>query len=222
MRVRKQNEQLERSWNENAEAWTKVVRERAIESRRLATDAAIIDAVMAHAPTRVLDVGCGEGWLARSLLARAVDVAGFDGSAALVEAARAAGSGEIHHLTYDEFAARPGPGLFDVVVCNFALLHEDIGGLLRACSASLEEKGVVIIQTAHPWAVGGTYENGWRVETFAGFGPDFREPMPWFFRTLESWVNVIREAGMRVERLREPLHPEGGQPLSLLIEASRC
>ena len=38
------------------------MRERRIESRRLVTDAAIVQAILALAPKRVLDMQCGEGW----------------------------------------------------------------------------------------------------------------------------------------------------------------
>jgi hypothetical protein len=50
-------EQLALSWQANADAWTSAVREQRIESRRLVTDAAILQAVLALSPARVLDVG---------------------------------------------------------------------------------------------------------------------------------------------------------------------
>ena len=57
-------------WQSNANAWTQAVRSASIESRRLATDQAVVDAVMRARPSRVLDVGCGEGWLTRALSTR--------------------------------------------------------------------------------------------------------------------------------------------------------
>ena len=72
----------------NASAWSAAVRERRIESRRTVTDAAIVAAVLEQNPRRVLDVGCGEGWLARALSAHGIDVTGIDTSAPLIEAAR--------------------------------------------------------------------------------------------------------------------------------------
>ncbi|HSK40392.1 MAG TPA: hypothetical protein VK943_11555, partial [Arenibaculum sp.] len=55
------------SWTANAGLWTQAVRSGAIASRRLATDDAVVRAVAARRPRRVLDLGCGEGWLARAL-----------------------------------------------------------------------------------------------------------------------------------------------------------
>lgn len=55
------------AWRRNAAPWTAAVRGRQIESRRLMTDRAMVDAVLGRAPRSVLDLGCGEGWLARAL-----------------------------------------------------------------------------------------------------------------------------------------------------------
>lgn len=216
------NEQLARSWDANAGAWTRAIRSRAVESRRVATDAAIIDAVRARSPRRILDAGCGEGWLTRALAVSGVDVVGVDASAALIESARAAGGGDFRHLTYEELAADPERlGTFDAVVCNFALLHEDIEPLLHAFSRNLTDAGALLIQTVHPWSARGTdrYVDGWRTEEFSGFGDEFVEPMPWYFRTVGSWSRAIHGAGFTIEQLAEPAHPETAEPLSLLIIA---
>lgn len=214
-------DRLVRSWHGNAEAWTRAVRDGLIESRRLATDEAILSALAEGAPARVLDVGCGEGWLCRTLAARGVDVVGIDASLPLVEAARAAGPGRYEHLAYEDLPARGAAlGTFDAVACNFALLDEDLVPLLSALRARLAPGGRLLVQTVHPWGACGDepYRDGWRLETFADFGAQvFPEAMPWFFRTLASWHAAMTAAGFRVQHLREPSHPETGRPLSLLL-----
>ena len=97
-------ERLVRSWFENAEAWTRAVRDGLIESRRLATDQAVVAALLETAPARVLDVGCGEGWLCRTLSARGIEAVGIDVSRPLVEAARAAGGGRFEAMAYEDLA----------------------------------------------------------------------------------------------------------------------
>jgi 2-polyprenyl-3-methyl-5-hydroxy-6-metoxy-1,4-benzoquinol methylase len=217
---------LAQSWEANAAAWTRVVRERRIESRRLATDVAILGAVLDQSPRRVLDVGCGEGWLCRALPAYGIDAVGVDGSAPLIESARAAGEGQFHLLSYEDLVSHPerlGRGRFDAVVCNFALLQEELAPLLRALHSLLRSRGALVIQTVHPWSARGEgpYEDGWRTEHFADFGEEFSEAMPWYFRTLGSWLELLRQAGFRLEELREPAHPHTGSPLSLLLVAGR-
>lgn len=219
-----QNEadRLEQSWLENASGWTAAVRDRQIESRRVATDQAILSAVLEREPRRVLDVGCGEGWLCRALHAAGVEAVGIDGSAPLVDAARSAAPGEYRVLRYhDLVAAPPELGSFDAIVCNFSLLAESIAPQLSALRAMLRPAGALLVQTVHPWtaSAGGDYTDGWRTENFSGFGGQFPEPMPWFFRTLESWSGALADAGYRIQNLREPLHPETLRPLALLLVA---
>ena len=215
---------LERSWIANARAWTEAVRCGGIASRRLATDEAVVQAVLARTPKRVLDLGCGEGWLARALSARGVaEVVGVDGSAPLIEAAREMGGGDFRVLGYDELAADPtraGSG-FDAVAANFALLHEDVAPLLRALRRALAPGGALIVQTVHPLGAGAPYRDGWRTEDFRGFGGSgvAWRPMPWYFRTLGSWVALQRASGYALAELREPLHPGTALPLSLLLTA---
>lgn len=212
--------ELEQSWRSNADAWTAAVRGGAIESRRLATDRAVVDAVLALQPQRVLDLGCGEGWLVRALTAHGIDCDGVDGSPALIDAARAAGAGRYQVCSYADLSRNPQSlgADFDVVVTNFALLDADLGPLLQAVRSLLTADGSLIIQTVHPWAAGGDYRDGWRLEDFRGFDGQW-QPMPWFFRTLESWGKLLREAGFALIDLREPRHPHTQMPLSLLLTA---
>jgi SAM-dependent methyltransferase len=211
------------SWMANAEAWTRAVREGRIESRRVATDAAIVHAIVERGPERVLDLGCGEGWLMRELAGRGIEAVGLDVSMELVLAAEETGGGRYRCCSYeevvDDFTRAGGP--YDLVACNFSLLSADLVPLLRALRENLGAGGALVIQTVHPWIAAGEepYADGWRTETFAAFGGDFAEPMPWYFRTLQSWLDALREAGFRLDSLREPVHPGTGLPASLLLVA---
>lgn len=212
-------QQLRRSWEANAAAWNRAIAEDAIGSRVRGTNAAIVGAVLALSPGRVLDLGCGEGWLARELSAGGVDVVGVDASAELVRHAEEKGGGRFHVRSYEEIAERPEEfGEFDAVVANFALLHEDVVPLLGALRRALRGEGALIIQTVHPWLATGTapYQDGWRTERFAGFGEGFAEAMPWYFRTLSSWIRVLRKSGFEILEVEEPTDV-AGLPLSLLL-----
>lgn len=214
---------LLRSWQHNAQAWTEAVRSGAIESRRQVTDQAILLAIMARQPERVLDLGCGEGWLLRALSERGIKAIGVDGDASLVEAARAAGSTSVYQASYAELAeAKVEIGYDYPLICaNFALLHQDIIPLLAAMQTLLAPGGALLIQTLHPWSVAsGEYQDGWRSESFAGFAGHW-QPMPWYYRTLSSWLRALDMAGLHLVELQEPQHPQSPQPQSLLLVAER-
>ncbi|WP_416466641.1 class I SAM-dependent methyltransferase [Pseudomonas sp. LFS044] len=212
---------LQLSWQLNAKAWIDAVRGGAIESRRQVTDQAILLAILGRQPERVLDLGCGEGWLLRALADRGIDAVGVDGDAVLVEAARAAGSSAVHKASYEQLAAEEVDigGDYDLICANFALLHQDIIPLLAAMRALLAPSGTMVIQTLHPWSMAnGDYQDGWREESFAGFAGQW-QPMPWYFRTLASWLNALDMAGLRLVNLQEPQHPQSAVPQSLLLVA---
>jgi len=211
------------SWQHNAQAWIDAVRSGSIESRRQVTDQAILLAILGRQPERVLDLGCGEGWLLRALGDRGVEAVGVDGERALVDAARAAGSAEVHLASYAQLAA--GQACvgkdYDLICANFALLQQDIIPLLTAMNALLVPGGALVIQTLHPWGMAdGDYQDGWREESFAGFAGDW-QVMPWYFRTLASWLNALDMAGLRLVGLQEPQHPQSALPQSLLLVAER-
>ena len=215
---------IKQSWLDNAAAWTTAVRGGHIASRRAGTEAAIVDAVLKRRPARVLDGGCGEGWLSRAIARHGVEVTGFDGSAQLIETARQAGAAHYLHLTYDEFIAHPAQAgrLFDVVVFNFSLFTENIVPLLTAARRVLQRGGSLVIQTVHPFndAIEEHYADGWREESFESMPCEFSTPMPWYFRTMQTWLNSVIRAGFRIAEVREPLNTDTGRPLSLIIAAT--
>ena len=218
-------QQIIHSWTENASAWTESVRGNQIESRKVATNKAIVDCIRKYNPHKVLDVGCGEGWLVRELAQCGMEVVGTDCSAPLIDRARESGSGTFLGLTYDDLCSTsPFEGTkFDAIVCNFALVGESVSQLLSSLRNLLSADGKLFIQTVHPFAVCGDqdeYKDGWRTETFSNFGSDYKESMPWYFRTVGSWLNIITDAGLKVDQCDEPINPSTGKPLSLLFTCS--
>jgi 2-polyprenyl-3-methyl-5-hydroxy-6-metoxy-1,4-benzoquinol methylase len=212
------------SWTRNAAPWTDAVRENRIESRKLVTNRAIIDAVLDCTPRKILDIGCGEGWLVRALAEHGISGIGVDVVPSLIEQAARAGGGDFRVASYEEIA----DGLLDVkvdaVVANFSLIgKESVEGVIRRTPELLERDGALIIQTLHPLVATGEqpYEDGWRQGSWAGFSSDFSDPAPWYFRTVETWNDLIAECGFGSIEVREPLHPATGKPASIIFIASQ-
>ena len=177
------DEKIIDSWHTNATPWTAAVRDKRIESRKLVTDQAVVDAVMSRRPASVLDIGCGEGWLSRALAVQGVGrTIGVDVVPALVEQARKAGGGEFRVASYEAIARGELDLTVDVAVANFALIGKDaVDALIRASPSLLRSGGTLIVQTLHPLVATGEqpYEDGWRTGSWAGFSAEFSDPAPW-------------------------------------------
>jgi 2-polyprenyl-3-methyl-5-hydroxy-6-metoxy-1,4-benzoquinol methylase len=94
-------------------------------------------------PGRMLDVGCGNGELARAFARRGWRVAGVEPARAAAARARAAGV-EVHQGTLED--APWGAASFDAVVFNHSLEHlPDPAGSLRQAAGLLREGGMVAV-----------------------------------------------------------------------------
>ncbi len=209
------------SWRDNAERWTAAVRGQMIASRRDATDAAILSAARAGPLGKALDIGCGEGWLCRELRRDCVEIIGVDASSELVSRAREEGGANYLVLSYAELTQKPARAGqdFDTIICNFSLLDDRAEALLSALATISTSQARLLIQTLHPIALT-PYEDGWRVERFDGFDDAGWAPMPYYARTLASWVEALAPK-WALKRIIEPKAPSAETPASLLLAAER-
>ncbi len=212
--------QIIESWNKNAAPWITAVRKGEIESRVLVTNEAITTAILDQAPQSVLDIGCGEGWLARALCEKGIKVHGIDVVEELIQKAQELGGGEFRCMAYENLDASLFMRGFDLAVCNFSLLgKESVERIFRQVPELLNNSGVFVVQTAHPLTANGDspYEDGWRPGSWAGFSEDFSDPAPWYFRTIESWKELFFQSGFSLDQIIEPLHPKTQKPASIIF-----
>ena len=219
-------ERLIDSWNNNAKSWTRVIRSKQIESRVLVTDSAILETVIELNPKTFLDVGCGEGWLCRELFSKGIDGWGVDASADLIEAARHYGDSRFLVSLYSDLTPhRFGDTVdFSCLICNFSILGQrDLVQIASAGRNLLEERGKIIIQTLHPIIACGeaAYVEGWRETSWQGIGDEAFHPAPWYFRTVESWIEEFHSRNYRLLNLREPCHPATKKPMSIIFVFER-
>lgn len=214
-----QENELVASWSLNALRWQGVVDEGRLASRLRVTNRAILEAVLSRPHSRLLDLGCGEGWLARELQRHGCQVVGCDVSPELIERARSLSSGEFVVAGYEDLAEALKGRRFEAVVANFSLLGQSsVEAALGHVARLLEPQGRLWIQTMHPLTLPPPYVDGWRSEDWRSLDPEGWVAMPWYFRTLESWWRLLEECGFQLVGLREPRAEGDPNPSSLLLE----
>ncbi|WP_236567985.1 class I SAM-dependent methyltransferase [Nocardiopsis sp. FR6] len=163
----------------------------------------------------VLDLGCGDADLGRTLLrAGCGGYLGVDGSAAMVERARdllRGTGGGVVRAYMEEFASVPER--FDLVVSRTALHYvEDLTALLGSVRRWLRPGGRVVFTVPHPVltchdASTGRPRQDWVVDAYFVPGPRERkwmgETVTWHHRTVEDHVRALHAAGFRLTALRE-------------------
>ena len=215
------SQQILESWEANAGNWIATIDNADLESRTLVTNSAIVDTVCSYAVKKLLDIGCGEGWLTRALRAKGKEVYGVDAVAALIDNAIAKDGDFYETVSYRELAngTTLTPQPFDAAVINFALIDkEDTDALINAVPNFLAAKGLLFIQTLHPLtiAASGAYESGWKPGSWNGMKRNFEQPYPWWFRTLEDWMLLFSKR-FELMAIKEPVHPVTKQPLSIIF-----
>lgn len=210
------------SWQANADNWIQTIDNQEIESRKLVTNQAIVEAVVGLQPKMVLDLGCGEGWLTRTLTGHRMEVLGVDAIPALIENAQSKGIGRFQVASYQDIAQKNALAgqTFDVVVINFALIDkEETEFLIRYLPKILKLNGHLVIQTLHPLSIIGTmpYRSDWQPGSWNGMRRDFSQPYDWYFRTLGDWLRLFSSANLTLVEMTEPLHPQTQQPASMIF-----
>jgi 2-polyprenyl-3-methyl-5-hydroxy-6-metoxy-1,4-benzoquinol methylase len=105
----------------------------------------LVNALALPPGARILDVGCGSGWLSEWLARFGYDVTGLDISPALVEISRARLAGGARFVVHDVEAAPLGEQ-FDAAVCYDSLHHfADERAVMRHLAAMLRPGGQLFV-----------------------------------------------------------------------------
>src|SRR5690606_27568859 len=104
---------------------------------------------------RVLDLGCGQGYMARVLAEAGADVVGIDISEALVERARRYETEKPLGIVYRTDDARAlasvGDAEFDLVVCNLSLMDmPELPRVFGSVRRVLRDGGRFVFTITHP------------------------------------------------------------------------
>ena len=230
--------ELRDAWERHAAEWVRWAREPGHDSYWLFHRDRFLELV--SPPGRLtIDLGCGEGRLARDLKALGHRVVAVDSSPSMVEAARAADpelevvEADAAMLPFEDCAA-------DLIVA-FMSLHDidDMSGGVREAARVLEPGGRLVAAVVHPINTGGKFESRDPDAAFVirdsyfdrrrytdaivrdGLGMTF-ESRHW---TLEDYVTAMADADLMVDALREIAEPDHARwarlPLFLHFRAVR-
>ncbi|MDH5228833.1 MAG: methyltransferase domain-containing protein [Gammaproteobacteria bacterium] len=210
------------SWKRIASAWTQIIQSQQIESRAIATNQAIIDAVLSKQPKTLLDIGCGEGWLSRALTQQGIDCLGIDAIAELIQHASQQ-EGRYQIISYEALDQFNFNEQFDVLVCNFSLLgKQSVENVFANAKRLLSPSGWLIVQTIHPATIQSIANNqdSWQIETWDILDNNSPQAIPWYARSMDSWETLFKQAGFKQLEISNIKHPNSQALLSVIFSGS--
>jgi SAM-dependent methyltransferase len=217
-------------WEENADAWTRLARQGYDVYRDLINTPAFLDLLPDIAGLTGLDLGCGEGHNTRLFAGRGAAMYGVDISSTFLRHARAEGGG-IHYTVASAQRLPFAAESFDFAVACMSLMDvPDPAAALCEAVRVIKPSGFLQFSILHPCfftphrrllrdlagreyavEVGRYFETDPIMEEWlfsaapasakAGMRPFHTVN---FHRPLADWINMIADAGLRIERAVEP------------------
>ena len=207
-------------WENEANNWTEWAR-RPNHDLFTCFFPAFLEEIFPAEPGVTLEVGCGEGRVARQLVARAPTIVGLDSSRTLARNARELDA-RATYLAGDATALPFADGSFQTVVAYNSLqamaLEGDMAQTIREVSRVTSAGGHFCICIAHPMTDldlinersaasrserDRSYFSHQRVEETVTQGGLTMTFHGWTY-TLEDYLRTLEDAGFLVERMREP------------------
>ena len=204
-------------WEREAENWVRWVRTPGHDSYWY-YGASFLDDIVPVPGWRTLDIGCGEGRVARDLRQRGHRVVALDASPTMIGHASQVDS-ESRYLLADAAALPFADASFDIAVAYNSLMDvEDMPAAVAEAARVLQPGGRLCVSVTHPvndagafsgdepdapFVIEGSYLGKRRFEgTFErdGLRMTFRG---WCY-ALEDYSRALESAGFLIERIREP------------------
>jgi len=230
-RVTEPGEQTTVTWEEMAAWWDQRQGEEGDLWHRTLIDPTLFRVLGSVEGQDVLDLACGNGYVARKLARSGARVTGADASIAMIERARAREERDPLGISYHVADAASlddvlGEDAFDVVVCNMALMDmPNAEGALREAARVLKPWGRIVASMVHPCFDLGE-DSGWLLEKVGPSTTLFRKVSRYravsqkrahwrgeaeriwctasYHRPLSWYIRALRNAGFVVRAFEEP------------------
>ena len=161
---------------------------------------------------RVLDAGCGNGYLSRMLARQGAEVVGVEPGRSLFDFAVEKEAEQPQGIRYvqADLCALPDLGEpFDAVVASMVLpAIPDWTGAMQACVRALKPHGLLVFSVNHPcyeqlwasWREHGEYRTRRYLTEYEIPGPNAVD----FHRTISAYLNELIGLGCRITEIAEP------------------
>ena len=221
MSSKQQQDEVHDFWNRIAADWDLQVGKDGDNNRRLNSDPVLWRFAGKVNGLKVLDAGCGTGYLARQLQHKGAVVTGIDLSERMIAIARS----KSNAIDYRVDSCSQMQGLtdssFDLLIANYVLMDvPDLEGTMTAFYRVLKPGAAAILIFSHPCFSQGSAEVAgpgsrrisyhWDFnyfDTCRRVDPPwgrFKSSFIWFHRPLSYYWKVFREAGFQVDDFEEP------------------
>ncbi|MFX1508861.1 MAG: class I SAM-dependent methyltransferase [Promethearchaeota archaeon] len=227
-------EHLLNQWQANAKVYSELIKGKGTPHHQYILNPCVEKLMGDVHGLRILDAGCGEGYLSRFYAQKGADVVGVDFSQSLVDRSKKLSARlPIEYVQADlcelkEFAAEE----FDAVLCNLVLLNLDcLEKSLSEFHRVLQQNGFLVFSVVHPafnvygpghWQLGkknvktgrreGQFfitedyflENEYQARWKTRAGEDFPQAFSFFHRTIGTYVNTLLRIGFSLTAFEEP------------------
>jgi ubiquinone/menaquinone biosynthesis C-methylase UbiE len=207
-------------WNRVADDWQIQVGRDGDANRRLNSDPVLWSFVGDVRGLRVLDAGCGTGYLSIKLAERGALVTGIDFSERMIAIARATDpTADFRVDSCSELTSIDDPD-FDMVVANYVLMDTPhLQGTMEAFDRVLKPGGIAVLVFSHPCFPAGsaTVSRNRDAVTYVWDSPYFQRQKHvdppwahftsefiWFHRPLSDYWKAFISAGFAALNFEEP------------------